>query len=197
MSINSLQNHFSMAGEEQEIREALELIIRNKIPLTASWFTVKSVEEDSCTITIDEDENLHVEGIVLGFENGDVRCIPKVGSRVLVLFTDGSRTNGTVVKCDETDRLIFTPESLVLIGENFRGIVKVEPLVDKINVLENHVNDIKLAISAILNAASIASATPVTNAVLASYFTNFNILPIVDTLVSELENEKIKHGILT
>jgi hypothetical protein len=172
-----------MPGEEQEIREAIEMMFRAKIPLVASWFTVKSIEDTTCTIVIDEENDLELEGILLAFNKSDVAVKPKIKTDVLVVFTDGSRTNGIVIKCQET-------ESIAIMGDEFGGLIKVEELVKRMNLIEDRINKMISTFDSHTHVSPPAPVNPVTTATPLPVMAT----PISQTQKTQIENPKIKHG---
>ena len=77
--------------------------------------TVTAVSGDTCSVKFND-----------GFEVSDIRLkasadgsdnlliIPKVGSRVLMLSTDGTIGNLTVIKCDVAERILYNEQGLVI-----------------------------------------------------------------------------------
>ncbi len=172
-----------MPGEEQEIREAIEMMFRSKIPLVASWFTVRSVEGNTCTIVVDEDNDLTVEGILLGFEKSDMIVKPKLNTDALVVFTDGSRTNGMVIKCQET-------ESVTIMGDEFGGLIKIDELVNRMNLIEDRINKMISTFDGHTHISPPAPVNPVTTATPLPVMAT----PVSQTQKTQIENTKIKHG---
>lgn len=104
---------------------------------------------------------------------------PKLNSEVLVGHVDGNEKNCFVAMFSEVD-------SVMINGDGNGGLIKIQSLVDKLNNLENKVNDIitKYGVHTHLDPVSGATGTPsaiVTGA-------------ITPTVKNELENEKVKHG---
>ena len=89
--------------------------------------TVTAVSGDTCSVKFND-----------GFEVSDIRLkasadgsdnlliIPKIGSRVLMLSTDGTIGNLTVIKCDVAERILYNEQGLVVEIDSTTGKVKVQ-----------------------------------------------------------------------
>jgi hypothetical protein len=104
--------------------------------------------------------------------------IPEVNSIVVVSFlSDDSAYVSLVSKVSEVQ----------LNGKNFDGLVKVQELTDKLNALENKVNDLITACS-----SQIVTLAPSGTFPLAPYFTS--VTPLIPTQQLEIENITILQG---
>ncbi len=170
--------------EDEQIRKAIIALLQGLIPLVATWGVVKSIEGKTCTVTIDE---LDYSDVLLGFDKSGVVITPKKDSRVLVLFTDKGKTNGSVIIVEQTD-------GVEVMGNEFGGLVQVKKLTDKINALEEKVNSLINSYTEHTHPATLAvsgsSATGTTNTTV--------IVPAISTLTlteqADIENIKVKHG---
>lgn len=104
--------------------------------------------------------------------------VPKVDSDVVVLFS--KNTNPLIIQYSDIDEYILN-------GVDFGGMVKVIELTEKINNLENKLNDLITACS-----SQIVTLAPSGTFPLAPYFTS--VTPLIQTQQSEIENTIIKHG---
>lgn len=104
--------------------------------------------------------------------------VPKVDSDVVVLFS--KNTNPLIIQYSDIDEYILN-------GVDFGGMVKVIELTEKINNLENKLNDLITACS-----NQIVTLAPSGTFPLAPYFTS--VTPLIQTQQSEIENTIIKHG---
>ena len=104
--------------------------------------------------------------------------IPKVDSLVVVTYT----SNSTAYIA-----LVSEIESVKIRGDANGGLVKVEDLVNKLNALENQVNDILTALKGIVVPLAPSGTYP-----LAGSFAT--IVNLQTTSKSDLENDKVKHG---
>lgn len=88
---------------------------------------VISIENDTCTVELAD-----------GFEVPDVRLkttvdgndhlliVPKVGSHVLMISTDGTVDNLTVIKVDQASKIIFNENGLVVEIDSTDGKVQIK-----------------------------------------------------------------------
>jgi hypothetical protein len=219
--------------DENDVRRALKTLIHQEKTTVCAWYECTAIDERTCTVLLDSENDLKVEGILLGLDKTGVVVYPVIGKNVLVVFVDGSKTNGYAVACEESDRIELMANDFIdlkadkihlnvkdfieliaakmeltgsnyiklkgkdfieLNGNDFKGLVKVDVNLKKINALENEINSLKAIISAIITAATVSSTTPVTNGTLAAYFTTYDIIPIIPTTLLELQNDKVKHG---
>lgn len=179
-----------MADETEEIRRAFKKMFEAKIPLNCGCFKVKSIEATTCTILIDEEEALEVDGILLGFDKSGFIAYPKPGTYVWVIFNEGVQTSGAVVMVEET-------ANADIMGNEFGGLVKVESLVNKVNAIENKVNSLAAKYNTHTHAVSVVTACATgtgsgsgTSATTSAPETG----TLQNTTKSDIENEKVKHG---
>lgn len=161
--------------------------IRDKIRMIAGadeerliYCTVKSVEGVLCVCTpIDENEPELLD-IRLNAEESDYNftLIPKVDSSVLVALYN--KNSGYIACFGEI-------ETVLIRGEEYGGLVKIEDLVTKLNNLENQINNILTSLKSISVPLAPSGAVP-----FAPFFASINSLQT--TSKSDLENENIKHG---
>ena len=162
----------------EKIRRAIIAIMEGKIPLNSTWAKVKSIDAQTCTVTIDE---LDIEKILLGFDKSGLIIYPTVGSDVLVMFIDNTKTNGAVMYVKETDKI-------ELMGNSKGGLAIVEKLKDQYNKIEQDINDLKTAFT---------GWSPVSNdggAALKTATTAWAGLQLTQTTEADIENDKVKHG---
>ena len=98
------------------------------------------------------------------------------------VYTKGSST----ITSDDLNK-IYGTNGVELNGNSNGGLVKVNPLVNKINVLENDINNLKTLIAAWVIVPADGGAALKT--ILASWYGS----PIVNTIVANLENQNAKH----
>jgi len=148
--------------------------------------TVSSVDEDNrtCTVmSISKSYEGEIESVYLSAQPNDgIIQIPEINSIVKVCI------------CSSIDYpfiIQFSDLSKIeLLGNQYLGLVKVQPLVDKINALENKVNSIINTYNThthpYINVVTPANTSATTGLVTGT------ITPI--TQVSDLENTAITHG---
>lgn len=163
---------------------------------------VRSVDVDSCTcsveLTTDDADNPTPSVLFNSILNNTMGLLiePAIGSTVWVAEIDGEGKYGIVkygeitkvtISINET-KLTITNSEIVLNDGSLGGLIKIESLVQKVNALENDINTLKqifTAWSPIPNDGGAALKT----AAASWYAALLNL-----TVVSDLENPKIKHG---
>lgn len=176
--------------DENDVRRALKTMFDKEKTTTCAWYKCTAVADRTCTILLDADNDLKVEGILLGVSKSGVVVYPVVNTDVLVVFIDGSKTNGRVVDCEEAERIEF-------MGNDFSGLVKVEELVKKLNDLEDLVTDLVTKYNAHTHVVSVVTACGAgagSGNGTAVVTTASSTKEVVKTIKKDLENEKIKHG---
>mgnify|MGYP000278753037 CR=1 FL=1 len=123
-------------------RKAILSIMEDKIPLNSTWCTVKAVDaaKKTCNVILDDDENLLLEEILLGYDKSGCVILPKLNTDVLVQFIDNTKTIGYVICVQETD-------NVEILGSNFGEIAVTSQLRAKINALETQINNLKTIIT--------------------------------------------------
>lgn len=175
---------------KDDIRKAVLAIVNSIIPVVCEWCTVKSVDwgEKTCEVILDEDEDLVLPKIKLGFDKSGCVIKPTVNKSVLVLFVSGLQNVGVVVMAEQTD-------DMELFGNEFGAIPVAGNIKDKLNALEQAINQLKATLAAIVAAAALPT-TPVTTGMLAGFFNTGGFLPaplLTLTTTPNLEG-KVKHG---
>lgn len=135
----------------------------------------------TCTVKVDEREIPKVRiNSILEAGTNVIDVFPSVGSKVVCGVVEGNPMDMYVIDTNNMDEIVING------GENL-GIVKVSELVSKLNELENKVNSIVSTFNShvhtgvtIGTASSGATATPVSGS-------------LINTVVDDLQNEKIKH----
>ena len=165
-----------MSKDAEELVKSIQKIGKQPIPVMVG--TVKSVDSGSgvCSVEIDE---LEIEDIALrAVDDGNsdgILLVPSVGSVVLVGRWNESR-NFSVLSTTSLDEIYLK-------GDDFDGLVKVGELVEKLNNLENKVNDIITSYIAHVHPSNGTPPTPTPV-----------LPPLTPTQQTELENQKVKHG---
>lgn len=110
----------------KQLKQQLKLIIGAdpNFPIDG---IVKSVNNDTCSVELSD-----------GFEVSDVRLkvsvdgndhlliVPKIGSRVLMLSTDGTIGNLTVIKYDQVSKIIFNDNGLNIEIDSESGKIQIK-----------------------------------------------------------------------
>jgi len=106
------------------------------------------------------------------------KLIPKNNTDVVVTLINN--TTGYVSMVSEVDEIHLN-------GVNYDGLVRVIELTDKLNALENKVNDLITACS-----SQVVTLAPSGTFPMASFFTS--VTPLTPTIQTEIENITVKQG---
>ncbi len=179
-----------MADESEDIRKAFKTMFQRNIPLHCGCYEVESVQGKSCTIYVDEDKQLKVDGILLGFDKSGFIAYPKLGSDVWVIFSDSTQTNGAVVMVEKTAHAD-------VMGDEFGGLIKIEQLVNKVNNIENKLNGLIAKFNGhthVVNVTTSCGAGAGTGAGTTTTTGTPEVGTLQPTTRQDIENEKVKHG---
>ena len=166
---------------------------------------VKKVDDETCDVEVGDFtlEGVHLAAASDGNANNFI-VKPKVGSIVLVCDkTGGSLAWVNVVAFSEIAKVTWVIDedvelevkgdvklkcdgNIELNGANNKGLVKVKELTDKINAVEDKVNNILSTLKGVSVALAPSGTYP-----FAPIFSAIN--PLVKTQQTEIENDKIKH----
>lgn len=154
--------------------------------------TVKSVDEDTCTIDVVTAEGMDIFEVKLrAVKSEKYGCIifPKVNTTVQICQINNDN-DYLMLHADEVEKIYWkiqdttkevTKDGFIYNGGQNDGMVKVKELTQKINALENKVNQIIAQYNSHSHSANGASTTTLVTGTL--QVTNKN----------DLENTKIKH----
>lgn len=172
-----------------EIARALRAIAGNDGGGALFTAEVKSVEVETCTVLVG---GLEVPEVLLtpadeGAE-GKLVITPKEGSQVTVADLSGGELRQlAVVHWGEVEKISLTAASIELNGGDNGGLVKIEALTDKINNIEKDINKLKQALTTWVPVPQDGGAS------LKSGVTSWATQQLVQTQVSDLEDNKITH----
>ncbi len=171
-----------MTKQGEELIEKLKTLGRS--PWIVQVATVKEVDTTklSCTVELLSDEteipNIRLKAGIDEIKDGLVQ-IPKVNSVVLIAMINFNIQTHVIVAFSEVEEAIFFN------GEN-GGLVIIGELVTKLNNLESKVNDLISALQGVVIPLAPSGTYP-----FAPLFAD--ILPLDETTVDDLENDKVKH----
>jgi hypothetical protein len=164
----------------KDLRDALRSLVKPNNDGFSKVCTIDSVDLTTLTcycVPLNDDADIINVRLMANIDNGFL-LIPEVNSIVVVSFlSDDSAYVSLVSKVSEVQ----------LNGKNFDGLVKVQELTDKLNALENKVNDLITACS-----SQVVTLAPSGTFPLASFFTS--VTPLVPTQQLEIENITILQG---
>lgn len=164
----------------KELRDSLRTLTTPNGNAYSKVCTVDSVDLVNLTcycIPINDDADITEVRLMANIDNGFL-LIPEVNSIVVVSFlSDSSAYVSLVSKVSE----------IQLNGTNYDGLVRVQELTDKLNNLENKLNDLITACS-----SQVVTLAPSGTFPLDSFFTS--VTPLIPTQQIEIENQKVKQG---
>jgi len=168
-----------MSSDNSKIKFAIRVLAGTEKgeSLSMAVCEVKSVDAFTCNVkTVTGAAEVEIDGVNLCCDDVDGMVIkPVVGSNVLVVF---SATVGYVLKYSEVDTVTFH-------GGTLKGLLKLKATVEKLNNLENKVNDLITACS-----SQVVTLAPSGTFPLASFFTS--VTPLTPTEEADVKNDKIK-----
>jgi hypothetical protein len=158
-----------------------EIILKmneNKFGFGAMICKVLSVSGSTCEVLCVE-RDVELKGVRLQTEvSAGVLLKPAVDSFVVVV---------PIADFEFVVVMYSAIDEIQLLDGSFGGLVKVSELVDKVNALEDQVNDLLTALQGVTIPLAPSGSYP-----FAPLFTSFT--PLTPTTVSDLENDKITHG---
>lgn len=189
----------------QQIRLAVRAMIADMVVVTNRTVEVTEVDEAKGFMQGKTDSGLEYFDILLSLDGDNgVTLLPTVGSRAVIGIIEGQATYAFLIMASKVDSINIKVQNKLAIridaggvitinGDGNKGLVMIEPLVDKLNRLEDKVNgliDKHNTHTHITTATVAATATP---GVIAP--TTAVEVPIAPkTLLKDLENTKVKHG---
>jgi hypothetical protein len=163
-----------------DIRQALKGITQTDDVIYSVLCTVATVDTTTNTCDcepIDESADLLGVKLIAQSANGFL-IIPKVDSVVLVTMIN--KYTGYVSMFSEVDEIHLN-------GKNFKGLVKIEDLIEKLNNLETAFNNH-------LTAYNLHTHIGVTVGIGATGITTPDTNTLTPTIISDLENTTVQHG---
>ncbi|WP_234111468.1 hypothetical protein [Chryseobacterium sp. R2A-55] len=115
-----------MKDKYAQLKDNLRKIVaaNPNLPITGK---VTEVDDDTCSVLLPG--GLEIPGVLLkATQDGEdnLLIMPKIGSTVLMLSTDGTIGNMTVIKCDVAEKIIFNENGLQVEIDSTDGKVKIE-----------------------------------------------------------------------
>jgi hypothetical protein len=178
----------------EELLKYLNLLIdkrlQNKLSIPVQVAQVKSVDKDKCSCDVQlidgaELFNVNLRSVLDDNKKGFV-CFPKMDSLVLVGTIGNNENNAFVLIFSELTDITIDAKIVINDGEN-KGMVKIEPTIEKLNAIENKINDLIEVFT---------SWTPVAQdggAALKSALSSWITQQLQTTEIVDLENENVKH----
>lgn len=152
------------------------------------WVKVLNVdaEKEKCTVQF-VDSELELEEVLLSLNKGGIVAIPKINSLALACSLEGKKTDCFLITCEniETYKLRFD-DKIIFGSESFGGFVKIQDLVERLNLIEKAFNDL---LNAVKSHNHLVTYGPTTALVVP-----ITIQDLQETEVTQIENGRIKHG---
>lgn len=193
---------------KNDIRDGLIAIIKgahlggtgggNTADVFSAEVTAVDIATRSCSVTsISSEVEMDYETVWLMAQVADgVLYVPKIGSTVIV--GNNSSLQPFVMAWTELDQIMYVvgestykmTDGLIQFNDGDNdGLVNVKPLVDKLNAIENLINNLKTAVTAVVIAGTVADGGAVKAGILAGL--GAGITPI--TKKADLEDTKVTH----
>lgn len=171
---------------EEKILEAFRRLIASEVPVITKPATVNAVDADKGTCDVSfADEDLADHNGVLLTSGTDITnrllIVPEIGSTVYVSLVMNNEQWAFV-------SLYSKVKEIHLRGDRYNGIVKVGDVTEKLNNIENDINNLKSIIGSWLPAPNDGGAALKTAS--ATWVSS----TLQTTTEGELQNEKVKHG---
>lgn len=200
-------------GEDRKIETAVSKLAGNFKADTVKLIsgTIKSVDEDKATCVVTIENGVELPNVLLQASVCDgLLIIPKVGSTVYVLnstyndpfVTQFSDIEKYYLQVGDSSFTVFHQaqnggDRIVLNDGSYKGIVKVDDLVTKLNALEDDLNNLKTALKTLLtttvnepgNGAPSAFQIALNTGLSTYYGKQFT-----DTTADDLQNKTVTHG---
>ncbi len=164
----------------EELIDIIDNRIKRLSKAVVTVGTVKKVNGNTCDVEREGLPTLHdvrlnaIEDNI----NNPITIIPKQGSKVLVGIIENNESEAFVLQYSEIDFVILR-------GDTHGGLIKINDLVNKLNTVENAINQLVQDFNTHTHTApSGATSSPIPT----------STVNIINTQVSDLENDKVKHG---
>ena len=166
------------------IQDIVGIHADDKVILVMAEVNSVSIEDRTANVTTISGKASNTYDVNLQAVASDgILVSPTIGSTVYVLSS--KYTTPFIVQYSDIDQIYYTLTHIELTGkanlngDNYGGLIKIQDLVDKINTLENKVNELQTW-GTTLSLTTVSPFEPVEI--------------IIPTQVSDIENNTIKHG---
>lgn len=142
----------------------------------------------TCIVKIDKVDypDIRLNSIITDTSDTHSYIVPETDSWVIVSFLENSETDGFLSAFSEIKKVVIKATEFVFNDGELKGMVKIEPLITKLNNVEKAVNSLKQVFS---------SWTPVAQdggAALKAAVASWANQQLTETKIDDLENPKIK-----
>lgn len=176
-------------GRAQDIKELIRAIAGQGDGLMFVG-EVKSVDGDSCTVAVGQLELTDVRLTAASDgEEGKLLLTPKEGSKVLVAdLGSGTMRDLAVVGYTQVDKIEASCSQITLNGGGNGGLVKIEKLTERLNKIEQDINNLKTVFSTTWTVSPQDGG-----AALRTAASTWAGALLQETQVSDMEDTKVKH----
>lgn len=183
-----------MSKQRSKIRESLKDFFSNDLVFPV---TVKSIDEDACTVDVETVEGMEIYEVKLRAvktEKYGIVVFPKKDTTIQICRI-GNDNDFLMLHADEVEKIFWkiedmtlemTKDGFIFNGGDKLGMVIMQDAVKRFNKIEDDINSLKTAISA---------WTPTPNdggAALKAAVASWVAQQLVKTIDSDIENTKIK-----
>lgn len=115
-----------MSDKFAQLKENLRAIVKADPNFPIDGIVTK-ISGDTCSVKLDGDfeiSDIRLKATADGTDN--LLIIPKIGTRVLMLSTDGTIGNLTVIKCDVAEKIFYNENGLLVEIDSTTGKVKLQ-----------------------------------------------------------------------
>lgn len=174
------------------IRESIERIVDQKLPIQTIVGKVKSVNEDDmiCDISVEGSADLldvRLRAVIDGQETG-ILIVPKKGSYVLVSLIDNKPESAFISAYSEIEKIHLMVDEIWLGGDGY-SIVKAEELKTELNKMTARIDLLYNAIN-----AGTPGGAPDAGAALATSMKAVVAAEPPKENFSSIDNQNVKHG---
>jgi hypothetical protein len=178
----------------ERVRKVLRQFLRDNIPVQSIVATVKEVDETNFTCAVQPiDGGAMIYGVRLKpaideSDNGLI-AIPAVDSDVIIAIANNNSSSSYISGKVKTYLIKTEADGIIkLQGDSLGGLVKAEALIERLNNVENDTNALKAAFNSWVVAPNDGGAA------LKASAAGWSGAQLTITEVSQIENEKVKHG---
>jgi hypothetical protein len=164
-------------GVYDDLRRNLSKMAQKQIVVQTEWVVCKSVNWDEKTLAATDANGVEISDILCGLEMLQIK--PKENAKCLIGMIDNNNAQAFLINCEEVEEVVWN-------GGNNKGLVKLPELIDKLNAIENKVNDI-ITWTATHTHAGVTPGGGTSGVAVGVTGT------LTTTQEGDLENEKIKH----
>jgi len=167
----------------EQFRVAIISMIENNVPIQNEWVTVTAVDWDAKTMDAVDNDGVEHTDVFLGLGGNHIK--PVISKKALIGIIENETAASFLILAEET-------EEFNLKGDQFGGLIIIEKLVEKINGLEQLLNQLITDYSTHQHTAPQAPSGALPTTPLLKPFIGQQITPI--TKIKDLENDTVKHG---